>query len=231
MKKFMSNFIILTICIIITATGASLALKAAVGVGAWDALGQSLATVLGMKLGTFAMILNNSCVLVQIILLKKEFKAIQFFQIFASVLAGVVINFMFYDVFSHLVVENYFARLILLFLAQVICATGVSILMIVDFISFPLESCCMVVSKKINKNFGAIRQFVDIISILVSLTVALIFKDSITVREGTVIGMLTFGPMLTLFMKLFKPALEKLNLIEEGSNLNEKDLDLAEESL
>lgn len=148
MKKFMSNFIILTICIIITATGASLALKAAVGVGAWDALGQSLATVLGMKLGTFAMILNNSCVLVQIILLKKEFKAIQFFQIFASVLAGVVINFMFYDVFSHLVVENYFARLILLFLAQVICATGVSILMIVDFISFPLESCCMVVSKK-----------------------------------------------------------------------------------
>lgn len=231
MKKFMSNFIILTIGIIITAIGASLALKASVGVGAWDALGQSLATVLGMKVGTFFMILNNSCVLIQIILLKKEFKAIQLLQIFASVLAGFIINFMFYSVFSDLVVDNYFARLILLVLSQVICAIGISSLMIVDFISFPLESCCMVVSKRINKSFGLIRQFVDILSIVVALAVALIFKNNITVREGTVVSMLIFGPMLNLFMKIFTPVFKKLNLIREGSNLNEKDLDLIEESL
>lgn len=230
MKKFMSKFIALTICIIITATGASLALTVAVGVGAWDALSQSISTVLGMKVGTFSMILNISCVLIQIILLKKEFKAIQLIQIFVSVLAGLIINFMYYDVFSHFAVDNYFVRLILLVLSQIICAIGVSSLMIIDFISFPLESCCMVVSKRINKNFGLLRQFVDIASIIIALAISLIFRSDISVREGTVIGMLTFGPMLNLFMKTFTPVLRKLNIVEEDLSLNENDLELAEES-
>jgi len=230
MSKFMSKFIALTICIIITATGASLALTVAVGVGAWDALSQSISTVLGMKVGTFSMILNISCVLIQIILLKKEFKAIQLIQIFVSVLAGLIINFMYYDVFSHFAVDNYFVRLILLVLSQIICAIGVSSLMIIDFISFPLESCCMVVSKRINKNFGLLRQFVDIASIIIALAISLIFRSDISVREGTVIGMLTFGPMLNLFMKTFTPVLRKLNIVEEDLSLNENDLELAEES-
>lgn len=230
MSKFMSKFIALTICIIITATGASLALTVAVGVGAWDALSQSISTVLGMKVGTFSMILNISCVLIQIILLKKEFKAIQLIQIFVSVLAGLIINFMYYDVFSHFAVDNYFVRLILLVLSQIICAIGVSSLMIIDFISFPLESCCMVVSKRINKNFGLLRQFVDIASIIIALVISLIFRSDISVREGTVIGMLTFGPMLNLFMKTFTPVLRKLNIVEEDLSLNENDLELAEES-
>ena len=230
MSKFMSKFIALTICIIITATGASLALTAAVGVGAWDALSQSISSVLGMKVGTFSMILNISCVLIQIILLKKEFKPIQLLQIFVAVLLGFIINFMYYDVFSHFDVDNYFVRLILLVLSQVICAIGVSSLMIIDFISFPLESCCMVVSKRINKNFGLLRQFVDIASIIIALAISLIFRSDISVREGTVIGMLTFGPMLNLFMKTFTPVLRKLNIVEEDLSLNENDLELAEES-
>lgn len=231
MKKFIRNFSVLVISIIITGTGASLALKAAVGVGAWDALGQSIATVLEMKVGTFFIILNSSCVLVQIILLKKEFKAIQLLQVFLSVLTGLVINFMFYDVFSHLEVNNYFGRLILLVFSQIVCAIGVSILVTLDFISFPLESCCMVISKKINKNFGSIRQFVDIIAIVIAITITLIFKNTLTVREGTVIAMLIFGPMLNLFIKFFSPVLKKLKLIEEGSNLNEKNFDLEKENL
>lgn len=231
MKKYIRNFIVLIISIIITGTGASLALKAAVGVGAWDAIGQSIATVLGMKVGTVFIILNSSCVLVQIILLKKEFKAIQLIQVFLSVLTGLIINFMFYDVFSHLEINNYFGRLILLVFSQIVCAVGVSILVTLDFISFPLESCCMVISKKINKNFGLIRQFVDIICIIVAITITLIFESTLTVREGTVIAMIIFGPMLNLFIKFFSPLLKNLNLIEAGSNSNEEYFDFEKEKL
>lgn len=224
MRKFIKNIILLTICVIITATGASLALKAAVGVGAWDALSQSISSVLGIKVGTFSMILNISCVVIQIILLKKNFKPIQLLQIFIAVLLGSVVNFMYYDVFSRFTINNYFMKLILLVLSQVICAVGVASLVTINFISFPLESCCMVISKRRNKNFGFIRQLVDIISILISLAVALIFKDNIAVREGTIISMLIFGPMLNLFMKIFTPILIKFNIMEEDLNLDENDL-------
>lgn len=83
----------------------------------------------------------------------------------------------------------------------------------IKFISFPLESCCMVIAKKTNKKFGVIRQAVDVISIVIAIGVALIFNSSITVRVGTVIGMIVFGPMLDLFMKLIMPGLRKLELV------------------
>ncbi len=211
--RVINKFAILTIGIIFTATGASLGLKAAVGVNAWDAVSQSISTVLDMKVGTFSMILNISCVLIQVLLLKKEFKINRVLQIFVAVLLGIVINFMFYNVLSLFTIGSYVVNMLLFILSIVICALGVSIVTAIDFISFPLEACCMVISKKFNKNFGAVRQSVDIISVIIALGVALIFKDSVTVREGTVIGMITFGPMIDRFMKLMIPKFKKLKLV------------------
>ncbi len=55
--------------IILVSFGASLTLKAAVGVGAWDAISQSMSLLTGIKVGTFAMFLNGSCVVGQLIIL------------------------------------------------------------------------------------------------------------------------------------------------------------------
>lgn len=214
MNKVISKFIIVAISMIITAIGASLGLKAAVGVGAWDALSQSISSVLDIKVGTFSMILNISCVLIQLVLLKREFKINHVAQIFVSILSGFVVNFMIYDVYSKFTINSYFVNIVLLLLSVLICAISISVIMAINLISFPLESCCMVIAKRTNKNFGSIRQGVDIISIIIALGVAFIFNDSMTVREGTVIAMIMFGPMLDLFIKLMRPGLRKLELID-----------------
>jgi uncharacterized membrane protein YczE len=214
MNKLILKFIIVAINVIITGIGASLGLKAAVGVGAWDALSQSISRVLDIKVGTFSMILNISCVFIQLVLLRKEFKINHAIQIFVSILLGFVVNFMVYDVYSKITINNYFINIMLLVLSCVICALSISVIMAIDFISFPLESCCLVISKRINKKFGSIRQLVDIVSIVIALAVAFIFNESVTVREGTIIAMVIFGPMLDLFMKIMMPGLRKLDLVE-----------------
>lgn len=203
------------IAMIITAMGASLGIKIAIGVGAWDALSQSISMVLGVKVGTFSMILNISCVLVQVFLLKDRFKFNHLAQIGVSILLGTVVNFMIYKVLSEIMIDNYFISMSLFILSVVMCALGIAMITAINLISFPLESCCMVLAKKINKNFGSIRQGVDIIAIIISLIITFIFKNSMTVREGTIIAMLIFGPMLDLFVKLISPSLRKLSLIIE----------------
>jgi uncharacterized protein len=60
--------------IMIAATGVAFGLKAAVGVGAWDAFSQATSMVTGIKVGTFSMMMNLSCVLVQLVILKKDFQ-------------------------------------------------------------------------------------------------------------------------------------------------------------
>ena len=214
MNKVISKCIIAIFSVIIVGIGASLGLKAAVGVGAWDALSQSISGGISIKVGTISMVLNVSCVLIQLVLLKKEFKVLHSAQILVAVLLGIVVNFMLYDVLSKVTSNNYFINISLLLLGLVLCAIGVSVIMAIEFISFPLEGCCMVISKKLNKKFGMIRQLVDILSIIFALGLAFIFNQSITVREGTVIAMFIYGPMLDLFMKIIMPRLKQLELVD-----------------
>lgn len=212
--KNIYRYSIVICCMVMTAVGASLGIKAAIGVGAWDALSLSISRVVDIKVGTFSMFLNISCVLVQLAMLKKEFKLTHVAQIFVSILLGLVVNFMIYNVYSLFTIESYFVNMALLVVSVIICSLSVSMIMAIDLISFPLESVCMLVAQKINRKFGSIRQFVDIMAIVVSLALSFTFKDPITVREGTIIAMVIFGPLLDIFMRSLKPRLVKFKLID-----------------
>lgn len=213
MKKMILSLLFISINIVITGIGASLSIKAAVGVGAWDALSLSVSTVIGMKIGTFSMILNISCVVLQLLMLGKRFKPIALLQVFVAILLGYVVNFMYYTVFANVVIDSYFVNLTLFVISIVVIVIGVANIMAMNFISFPLEGACLVISDRFNLNFGKVRQGVDILSIIIALGVALGFQNAITVREGTVIGMLMFGPLLDRIMRFVKPKLEKIGLV------------------
>lgn len=213
MKKTILTFLFISINIVITGIGASLGIKAAVGVGAWDALSQSVSTVIGMKIGTFSMLLNISCVVVQLLMLGKKFKPISILQVFVAILLGNVVNFMLYDVYANLVINSYFLNLAIYVISVLIIVVGVANIMAMNFISFPLEGACLVVSDRYNLNFGKVRQWVDIIAIIIALVVAFVFKDNYTVGVGTVIGMVMFGPLLDRIMNFVRPKLDKMGLV------------------
>ncbi len=213
MKKMILSLLFISVNIVITGIGASLGIKAAVGVGAWDALSQSISTVIGMKIGTFSMLLNISCVVLQLLMLGKRFKPIALLQVFVAILLGYVVNFMYYTIYANIIINNYFVNLILFVLSIFIIVIGVANIMAMNFISFPLEGACLVISDRFKLNFGKVRQGADILSIIIALVVAISFKDTITVREGTVIGMLLFGPLLDRIMRFVKPRLIKMGLV------------------
>jgi len=213
MKKMILTFLFISLNIVITGIGASLGIKAAVGVGAWDALSQSVSTVIGMKIGTFSMLLNISCVVVQFLMLGKRFKPIALLQVFVAILLGYVVNFMLYTIFTNLVIDSYFINLGIYIVSVFIIVIGVANIMAMNLISFPLEGACIVISDRFKLNFGKVRQWVDIISIAIALAVAFIFQDTITVGVGTVIGMLLFGPLLDRIMHFVRPRLEKVGLV------------------
>ena len=51
-------------------------------------------------------------------------------------------------------------------------------------------------------------------SIVVALSLTLLFNTAFTVREGTVIGMLIFGPSIEFFMKHMRPTLQKIGMAD-----------------
>ncbi len=211
MNLFKRSLFVL-IGVILVSFGASLTLKAAVGVGAWDAVSQSVSLLTGIKVGTFAMFLNGSCVVGQLLVLHKNFNISRVLQIGVAILLGVFVNFFYYDLFGSLVLDTYWIRLVTFIIAIIILSFAVAAVMVIDVVTFPLEALCMVVANKTGWNFSKLRQWVDIISIIFSLGVTFLLTQPLVVREGTVIGMLLFGPLLGFFMHKVEPAFKRLNL-------------------
>ncbi|MFE8700814.1 YitT family protein [Cytobacillus sp. FJAT-54145] len=212
--KQLKRVLLLSIFIVIVGIGASLTLKVAIGVGAWDALAQSFSYLFGIKVGTIGMILNISCVLGQWLILRKNFHFKHLLQVPMVIFLGMVINFIFYDVLGAITIDSYLMKLVLFVIALIVLAFAVASVLILDVVTFPLEAFCMALAKKTKWKFAVIRQSVDIISILLAVIFTFGFSLPSTLREGTIIGMLIFAPLLGFFMKKIQPLFSKLGLID-----------------
>ncbi|WP_028041937.1 YczE/YyaS/YitT family protein [Candidatus Stoquefichus massiliensis] len=212
MSKNIKRYLLIVVGFMIVGTACAFTLKANIGVGAWDALAKSTSELSGLEVGTMGMIFNCSCVVGQIVVLRKKFKMIQILQIPLSILLGSVINFVLYDL---LVFEfhSFVGGILMYICASTVCAFGVAIVMLLDEVTFALEGFCMALVNVIPVKFHIIRQGADVLSVIAVVILTLVFDIPWSIGVGTIIGMLTFGPTLGIFMKLFKPILKKHDLL------------------
>lgn len=212
MNKNIKRYTLIVLAFMIVGTACAFTLKSGIGVGAWDAMAKSVSDLIHIEVGTMGMIFNCACVVGQILILRKKFKWIQLLQIPLSVLLGTVINFVFYEllVFPF---DSFIGGIVMYIIASTVCAFGVAIVMLLDEVTFALEGFCMALTELMPVKFHIIRQSADVLSVLIVVVLTLVFDISWSIGVGTIIGMLTFGPTLGIFMKLFKPVLKKQGLL------------------
>ena len=120
MNKNVKKMLLTMLMIILLSVGASLTIKAAIGIGAWDALAQSISNITNIKIGTMGMILNIACIGIQAIVLKKEFGIKHLAQIGVSVLLGFSINFVYYNLLGKIEINSYIINLLLFILIKLV---------------------------------------------------------------------------------------------------------------
>lgn len=201
--------------LLIVSFGVALTLKAAIGVGAWDAFGQSISNLSEIKVGTVTMLMNFLCVLIELVILRRKFGISQFMQIIISTIIGFGVNFFYYDVLKGFELNSYFSRIFVLLIAYCINAFAGGCLMMIDLGTFALEGVCKVVGDRIGMPFHILRQIVDIVCVVVCVMLTFILHTPLTVREGSIIGLLIYGPLMGLAVKLLKPMFQKYDLTDE----------------
>ncbi len=205
---------VLILGILLVGIACALTLKAAVGVGAWEALAQTTYEISGIEVGTCEMLFNCICVVIQIIILRRNFKVIQLLQLPLNILLGVVINIVLYDMLGSITIDSYWINISLLIIGYSCCAVVVGAIMVLDIVTFSLEEACRAIATLIGKKFHIVRQVTDIVLIIVCLFIAFLLDLPLAIREGTIIGMIIFGPIMGASMKLWKPIFEKYDLID-----------------
>ena len=179
------------------------AMKAGLGIMPVDAAIASIAAVLGVKVGTISILFHGSFFLGQIAMERKNFRKIEFFQVLYITLGGTVLNFFLYTVLKNVTFTFYPIRLLVTLGAFMTAAFGCTLVNETRLMRTPMEGCIQLLADRIGAVNGKLRQKIDIGLVIISLALTLIFGTAWTLREGTIIAALIFGPAMDLVKKVF----------------------------
>lgn len=203
--KLSTRIILSIIAYIITAIGISLVLKADIGYDSYNAFGATLSNLIGLKIGTVLMLMNYIFVIVYIIASKGKHLPIYIVQIIALAVHGTLINLFYYSVFDSIVLSSYILQILTFVVGIGICGLAVGVVTVLKIITFPVEQSCHQIEKLGITSFVKARYSLDFFFIFMALILPLIFQSDSFIREGTVIGMLSFS----FFANISKTFVEK----------------------
>ena len=178
-----------------------------------------------LSVGTFTVLVNMTYMLLQIALLRKEFKARHLMQILASAVFGYLIDGCMWAL-SWLHPAGFAARIGLTLLAAVVTAFGVSIEVAADAWMLSAEMTVAAFAKVLRKPFGPVKVVMDSLTVVISAVLAWFFfrnpfgagawtgaGDVLMARtEGIVIGLgtLLLAVLPGAMMRLTDPLVARL---------------------
>lgn len=179
------------------------AIKCGIGVLPVDAAITTLSNILHIKVGTVAIFFHGSFLVGQIILEKKDFRKVEFLQILNITFGGVVLNFVLYTLLKNFTLSFYPFRLIIATIAFLVGAFGCTLVLETHFVRTSMEGFIQLVAERMGITMGTLRRRIDIFLVIITVLLILITKTGWTLREGTVIAALIFGPAMDFFQKKF----------------------------
>lgn len=172
------------------------AIKAGIGVLPVDAAITTTANVIGMKVGTFSMLFHGSFFLGQITIDRKNMRRTELLQILYVTLGGSVLNFILYTVLKNVTFSFYPVRLVISILSFLTGAFGCTLVLETHLMRTPMEGFIQLVAERIGTTMGKLRQKIDIVLVIICVILTVIFHTDWTIREGTIIAALIFGPAM-----------------------------------
>ena len=190
---------------LVSAFGISLGVIANVGVSSYNSMNLAIATASGIKIGTATIIFNSIFLILYMCLTKFYEKPKYVIQAIAVFMFGGLINFFTYKVLGGINDLSYPQSLLLIALGTMIGGSAIGGIIYYNVITFPLESLCVKLSEMSELTFVKIRYMVDVICIVISMSMSLIYVLPFYVREGTLISMV----ILSYAMNFSKNTFEK----------------------
>jgi uncharacterized membrane protein YczE len=189
----------------------TLAVSSNLGVIAGNTFPYILSFVLKISLGTCVTGVFFLYVLLQFIILRKEFKPINLLQLVFSALFGYFVAFT-TMIIGGWVAATYFEQLLQLALSVVLTGLGVVLYINVQLVPMPPEGFLLAIMSKAPKfTLGKLRIIHDCIVVLVSVVISLIaFSSILGIREGTLVSAICSGLAIEFFNKFLSKPIKRI---------------------
>lgn len=197
----LKRYIIFLIGLFINSLGVSLITKADLGTSPISSIPYVLSLNFPMTLGQFTILFSILLIVIQLFILRKNFKAEHLLQIPISILFGYFIDLTIVLLtFVH--PQAYGFKIVYLLIGCVILGFGVYMEVLANVAMLPGESFVRAVSTTWNTNFGNTKVAFDVSLTVIAAILSFLFAKRLDgVREGTIIAALLVGFIARLFGK------------------------------
>jgi len=219
------RYLVASVGLFLVAIGVAVSILSNLGTSPLSCPSYVLNGVWGLTVGNWTIVINMIYLLIQMAILRKDFKAKYLMQILATVVFGYMIDFSIWC-FSWLHPNSIAERFILIIVACLVTALGTSIEVIARAWMLSAEMTVYAVTKKIHKPFGNIKVAMDCILVVVSILIAWLMYHNpfgfgeyegltgvlLGYTEGVVIGSgtLLMAVLVGTFMKFTDPVADRI---------------------
>lgn len=182
--------------VMILAAGITLNTKSLLGGSPVTTLPYIASELTGISLGTASFISYCVMLVLQAVLLGKNFKPIQLLQIVVSVITSYFI-----EIFDKLMpaAEGIILQGVFLVLAVVLIAIGASLMIAMQLISNPADALADVIGLVTKKGFGFGKNLLDALHIIIALAIGFFTGHPLLgIGVGTVVSMILTGRVIAL---------------------------------
>lgn len=209
--NFVKRTLIYILSLFILATGITFTIQSNLGVSPVSLVPYIVSVRLKMDLGLITFIFYSSYILIQWIILKKDFELINIMQIVFSSIFGYFLDFT-TRILADLSLTTYFTQLIGLFIGIVLIALAICLILDVNFVTMPFEGLVKAVNQRFfpQKQFHTIKMSMDICSVIIGTILSLIFFGKLVgIREGTVLSAIFIGKVMHPIQHLIRVRVQK----------------------
>ena len=206
----LKRYLLFLVGLFVNALGVSLITKASLGTSPISSIPYVLSLNFLFTLGNFTIFFSVFLILLQILILRKNFKLENILQIPVSIAFGYFIDLTMY-LFFWVDPQNYIVKVIALLIGCAVLGFGVYLEVVADVVMLPGESFVRAIVQTWNTNFGTTKIIFDTSMAVIAAILSFVFSGKLNgVREGTIVAALLVGFIARLLgkkLEFIKPLL------------------------
>ena len=206
----LKRYLLFLVGLFVNALGVSLVTKANLGTSPISSIPYVLSLNFPFTLGNFTIFFSIFLIVLQILILRKNFKLENILQIPVSIAFGYFIDLSMF-LFFWVDPQNYLLKIVALLIGCAVLGFGVYLEVVADVVMLPGESFVRAIVQTWNTNFGTTKIIFDTSMAVIAAVLSFVFAGKLNgVREGTIIAALLVGFIARLLgkkLELIKPFL------------------------
>ena len=197
----LKRYLIFLVGLFVNSLGVSLITKANLGTSPISSIPYILSLNFPFTLGNFTIFFSIFLIVLQLIILRKNFKLEHILQIPVSIIFGYFIDLTMI-LFSWVNPEAYIMKIVYLLIGCLILGVGVYMEVLADVVMLPGESFVRAIVLTWKTNFGTTKICFDVSMSVIAAVLSFVFAGRLAgIREGTVIAAILVGFIARLIGK------------------------------